>query len=167
VEQLAIPEFSISEAMIHLDRQRGRRRDLSERLTAEFDDSKRSERFRHAPAAMHEASGLLTRAGDDERAGLDAIVRRVLAKAELIRIDPEIWDRAGQLIDLSPQDGLVFASVIVSLERSAERDALFVSRDARAFGSSGVVGELELRGCKSRFRFDDALRFVQRAPASA
>lgn len=85
---------------------------------------------------------------------LEATVRRLLVVGRSIPLDELVFARAlsdQSRFDLSPQDAIIFASVISDLSgMSQSRHSLFISKNWKDFGDPGITADLrssKLRLC--------------------
>jgi hypothetical protein len=62
---------------------------------------------------------------------------------------------------LTPQDALVYASVIDHLRRFRPQQACFLNRNSKDFDSPEIVDELSQFNCRMIPRFDHGYRFLQ------
>jgi hypothetical protein len=88
----------------------------------------------------------------------------LLKACEIISLDTSILAAATGYQadhDLSPQDALVYASVLSHLKRSAPPESCFMNRNARDFDDPDIVDELKRHSCVLIPRFDDGLGYVR------
>ena len=91
------------------------------------------------------------------------VLDRLLGVAELI---PLIADIIGdsheyQQQGFSPQDSLVYASVLRHLTDNEEGEKVFLNRNSKDFDDPDVQDKLEVLGCKILFQFDAGLGYIQ------
>jgi hypothetical protein len=63
--------------------------------------------------------------------------------------------------DLTPQDALVYASVMIHLQHDAPQQACFLNRNSKDFDSPDIIDELKQVNCKMIPRFDGGYHFIQ------
>lgn len=63
--------------------------------------------------------------------------------------------------DLTPQDSLVYTSVITHLQQSSPRGACFLNRNSKDFDNPDIVDELAKHNCRMIARFDQGFSFIQ------
>jgi hypothetical protein len=66
-----------------------------------------------------------------------------------------------QIYDLTPQDALVYASVLHHLRRYQPQQACFLNRNSKDFDSPDIVEELNQFNCRMIPRFDRGYSFLQ------
>jgi predicted nucleic acid-binding protein len=160
---LHLPAFSVAEtydAWIRRARQRG---ELGSRLKSEVAELSRSLPYRGSAKEFREVSDLLTRSSKEEQERVDVTLAQVLQVARLIPIEPRTLRRAREFqeqeLKLSPQDLIVYASVMCHLEEAATSEPLhgFVTRNTRDFAEPEVRRSLSFRGCRLFTSFVDTL----------
>jgi len=93
-----------------------------------------------------------------------AFLREVLGTARVIPIELRTIRAVQglQTLKLSPQDLIVYASVLSHLDETTEADGearLFITRNTKDFASPDVRGGLTTRGCRLFTSFRDVLGF--------
>jgi predicted nucleic acid-binding protein len=155
--KLVLPAFSIGEPYEAWVRRAKQRRVLHEKLTAEIRELARSKPYQ-------QLSELLTKSGDEEKSSLDEVLDRILNVAEVCPIDLLTIRAAINLQKshrLSPQDSIVFASVLKHLESASGEEACFVTKNSKDFAVSEVLEDLTRYGCKLITRFNDARGYIR------
>ena len=66
---------------------------------------------------------------------------------------------------LSPQDALVYSSVLTHLERVHASESCFLSKDAKDFDDQNIVEELAGHDCQLFLQFDAGYSFIRGALA--
>jgi hypothetical protein len=161
--ELHIPAFSVAETYDAWIRRAKQRSELGSRLKSEVVELSRSVPYRGSAKEFHELSNLLTRSSEEEQERVDAALAQVLQVARLIPIEPRtlrlVREFQNQDFKLSPQDLIVYASVISHLEDAGTGEALhgFVTRNTGDFAEPEVRRSLDLRGCRLFTSFVDTL----------
>ncbi len=62
--------------------------------------------------------------------------------------------------DLSPQDAVVYASVIYHLKKSESETACFLNKNSKDFDDPDISETLEHYRCKMLSRFDHGFQFI-------
>ena len=65
--------------------------------------------------------------------------------------------------DVSPQDSIIFASVISYLDQHRDPPSCFLTKNREDFDDPDMVAELAARNCKVLYTFRDGLSYLQRA----
>jgi hypothetical protein len=63
--------------------------------------------------------------------------------------------------DLTPQDALVYTSVIAHLRQKQPPVSRFLNRNSKDFDNPDIVDELDRHNCKMIPRFDHGYGFIQ------
>ena len=164
---LVLPAFSVGEAYEAWVRRTRQRIELSSRLHREIADLSRSKPYQASAEEFRELTGLLIRSGNEERHRINEALSRILSFAELIPIEHGTIRgvQALQTHHLSPQDLIIYASVLSHLEQvGAAGEGLcgFITRNNRDFGREPAVRTgLASLGCRLFTSFRDALGFAQ------
>ena len=162
--KLVLPAFSIGEPYEAWVRRAKQRRELHEKLTAEIRELARSKPYQQLSEEFLGITELLTKSGDEEKSSLDAILDKILNVAEVCPIDLLTIRNAINLQkshSLSPQDSIVFASVLKHLADANREIACFVTKNSKDFAVSEVIEDLTRYGCKLITRFSDALGYIR------
>ncbi len=162
--ELFLPVFSVGETYEAWARRSRQRAELHSRLRSEILDLSRSKPYQQSFEEFRELTGLLTRTGGEERHRLDEALERVLGTARVIPIELRTIRAVQglQTLKLSPQDLIVYASVLSHLEETTEadrEDRMFITRNTKDFASPDVRGGLTTRGCRLFTSFRDVLGF--------
>ena len=161
--RLALPAFSVGEtyeAWVRRSKQRG---ELSGRL-----ELSRSKPYEASTAESASVVSLLVRSSDEEKQRLDEALDRILNIAEVIPIDFSTIRAANvyqQNRTFSPQDSIVYASVLQHLTESSGEDACFVTKNSKDFDNPDIDNHLRGHNCRLFFRFSDALGYIQSRPS--
>ena len=143
--QLVIPGYSLAEPHDTLLRRQKQRK----RLKKEFDDEIRqiartaiySERLRD----FGDLTALLISVADEEAKRLDEVRERLVKAACVIPLDAPVLAAATRYErkhDFSPQDALVYSSVLSHLQRSSRQECCFLNRNSKDFYDQNIVDEL-------------------------
>jgi predicted nucleic acid-binding protein len=162
--KLVLPAFSIGEPYEAWVRRAKQRRVLHEKLTAEIRELARSKPYQQLSEEFLGITELLTKSGDEEKSSLDEVLDRILNVAEVCPIDLLTIRAAINLQKshrLSPQDSIVFASVLKHLESASGEEACFVTKNSKDFAVSEVLEDLTRYGCKLITRFNDARGYIR------
>ena len=161
---LAFPALAVSEPFSTVSqrgRERRRRRSSMNEQVRELGRSKPHQRL------VSMLSPIPVILADIEQAEVDLLtstVGRLLAVGRSLPLDVPTFDRARgyrSRYGLSPQDAVVYATVMTDLERlPADRAKCFVSKNWKDFGDPGITAELRSHRCDYAESFESALNVV-------
>jgi hypothetical protein len=160
---LILPAYSLVEPYATLMGYFKRRTRLSNDLAAEVKQLARSKPYREQVSISENVMALLIRSQEEEQTRLGETLSRLLKMAELIPLTPEILSAAiRHRADhgVSPQDSIVYASVLDHLQRSPPGQKCFLNRNSKDFGDSDMVKTLAAHECKMLFNFDDGHAYI-------
>ena len=161
---LVFPAFSIAEPYDTLVRRAKARERLRDDLNTELGQLSRSISYREEIQALSNIVGLLTRSEEEEKQRLHSALDQILRLAEVIPTEARTISSAAQLqlsFDLSPQDSVVYASVLQHLDGSERKESCFLNRNAKDFNDPGILATLERYRCKFLPRFDAGLQYIR------
>lgn len=149
---LIVPAFSLSEPFATLAQRERARRNLRNTLSEQLRQLRRSEPHQDAAAALEPLLQFLQGLEREEFGRLQTTVGRILATAHSVPFDSEVFTtalRSQEQFGLSPQDAIVYASVLNDLRGQPPHERkLFVSLNWRDFGDPGLAEELHQYGCR-------------------
>lgn len=160
--QIVVSSFALIEARLAWQRNAKRRNRLHSAVRTELSELSRSRPLIDIPAQSQAFVAALIDTAQQDRGHLEFAIE-VLARLGIVTPTPpptlarayEIEQRLG----LSPQDALVYASVIEHLQTNASSDPLFVTQNRRDF--LVVTEDIAAYGCKLLFTFDAAEGYVR------
>ncbi len=128
---------------------------------------------RIARTAMHEEKlsrfdeimKILMGSIEEDDSSLDRICLRLLQVADVIPLDATVLEMSKQhrcKHDLSPQEAIVYASVLLDLDKRRSPQNFFISRD-RDFAGRDMVEELNGYNCTLISNFNQAGGIIGRA----
>lgn len=167
--ELGLPAFCIGEAYERQIRRQRDREELHRRLMDELGELSRSPSYAGRLEEVREVTALLAESGQEELQRLELVLGELYDAATLVPLDKAVAQEAHRQQSrrgLSPQDALVYASVLSHLRGTDASDSpdeqysCFVTRD-NDFTDDDVRTDLESLGCKILFKFDAALGYVQ------
>jgi predicted nucleic acid-binding protein len=167
--QLAVPAYSLVEPYETLVRHHQQRKRIKTDLDTEIRQIARTAGYTQRLRGFQELTALLIDSADEEASALELIRTRLLKSSEIISMDNEILAAASQYRrahDLSPQDAVVYASVISDLDQSAPTQSCFLNRNSRDFDDPDIVEELRNKNCKLLPRFDSGYDYIRRFSTS-
>lgn len=160
---LHLPAYSLIEPHETLIRRHRERRELKRRVGDELGQLARSRSLASAVDASQAFPDLLIQSMDLETEQLQTIVEELCNMAEVVPLDASVLQSAlayQSQHDLSPQDSVVYASVLSYLHGVEESTSCLISRNSKDFDDPDIRGELESLGCKFFPRFDTAVEYV-------
>jgi hypothetical protein len=108
-------------------------------------------------------TALLIESADEEAKRLEATRARLLRTAHIVPLEVPILETASHYqiaLDLSPQDALVYTSVIVHLQHSNSLQSCFLNRNSKDFDDPELVEELNNYNCKLLPHFNAGYQFI-------
>ena len=162
--KLVVPAFSIAEPYEVLIRQHKRRSHLTNELKTEFTQISRSQPYQTQITSLQEITTLLLNSLEEEQQRLYQTRDKIINLAEIIPLTAEVLMAASNFentLNLSPQDAVVYASVMQHLKTSNSGNKCFLNRNSKDFDQPDIVDELEKYGCKMLSRFDDGYNYIQ------
>ena len=161
---LVLPAFSIGEPYETWVRRSRQRRELWNQLGKTIRELSRSRPYRESSHEFQELTNILLRSGEEEKSRLDETLERLLRTAEVIPIGLNTI-RAATILqktrNLSPQDAIVYASILDHMASASEQIRCFVTRNSRDFRNLDIENELAAHACQLLTRFADGLGYVR------
>ena len=168
--RLVLPSFCLGEPYEAFPRRDKRRREVSEKLSSEIREMSRSQPYKSFGDETKDFVGLMVQSIEDERNRLNELYQNELNNIELIQMDTDLMNRSigyQRSIALSPQDAIVFASVIGHLEQSArDTPKCFITKNSKDFKDPDIDDQLSNFNCKLLFRFEAGLGYIQSKAAA-
>jgi predicted nucleic acid-binding protein len=165
--RLTLPAFSLGEPYEALVRRQKQRQELRNRLTAEIKELSRSKPYQEISRDFEELANLLTGSNEDEKRRLDESLNRIVNVAELIPTGASVIKTAigyQRSSDLSPQDSIVYASIIERLSGAAGEPACFITKNSKDFDNLDIQNELANYNCKLLTTFKNGLGYIGSRP---
>jgi predicted nucleic acid-binding protein len=162
---LVLPAFCIAEPYETLIRRAKRRRELLEKLTSEIKQLARSEPYKGSEEALRTVTGLLVRSGEEERSRLGWAIDTILSMASIIPLSSEIFRAATTAeldLGLSPQDAIVYASVLQHLQKDANGGpSCFLNKNSKDFCDPDIMAALGSLGCTLLPKFNHGVNYIE------
>lgn len=162
--QLFIPAYSLAEPFETLIRRDTRRNQLAKTVEDELNQLGRSTPYRTEVDASQAVVSLLSRSGSEERERLAIIRDRLIQIAEIIPLEKEILSLASiheAQHDLSPQDAIVYTSVVQHLSTLRSTGSCFLNRNSKDFADPDIEDSLAKYSCKILFSFRRGHDYIQ------
>jgi len=160
---LVLPAFSIGEPYETSERRSKQRQALSEQLRTAIGELARSRPYQASSHQFQELTNLLLRSGEEEKRRLDEALDRILRAAEVIPIGLNTIRSAITLQKsrgLSPQDSIVYASILAHLAEASEDLRCFITKD-KDFVNPDIEDELGTYTCRLLTKFGDGLGYIR------
>ena len=161
---LMLPAFSIGEPYEAWVRRSKQRRGLYEQLITAIHELSRSRPYQESSDEFRELTDLLLRSGEEEKYRLDDILERILQTVGVIPIGLSIIRAAitfQESRSLSPQDSIVYASILDHLATESEDYSCFITKNSRDFTNPDIEHELTAYNCQLLTKFADGLGYIR------
>ena len=148
---LVVPAYSLAEPYEKVARERKRRERVKRDLKGVLDQLRRTDVFSEPADQLSDLTNLLITSANEEDHQLRTVIARMAAVSEVIPLDSEVVAESLECqadYDFSPQDALVYASVLRHLKRTTPDNSCLLNRDAKDFNDQSVVDQLTSFGCK-------------------
>ncbi len=166
---LAFSSFVLGECYECIIRERRVRNELHTALVKTLRDLQRSKPYERIKLDLEPMVGVLTNAYTRQIELLHITIDRLLGIGVNIEMNQDCFREALRYqgnLGLSPQDSIIYASVIADLKtRSLDERKYFLSRDRRAFGNDDdrdIKAELDTYNCRYIGSFVQGLDVIQR-----
>lgn len=160
--QLVVPGYCLAEPYGALVGRQKRRRKVREDVEGELKQIARTEIYEDRLEGFRELASFLIKSAEDEDSRLMAVSSGLLQSAEVISLDACVLTASTEYRHrhgFSPQDAIVYASVLSHLQTRSAPVSCFLNRD-KDFGDEDVVEELLSYGCELLQDFDAGYQFV-------
>lgn len=164
--RLVIPGYSVAEPHETLLRRQKQRKRLKKELDDEIRQIARTTTYADGLSRFDYLTSLLIRVTDEEAKRLDDIRAHLVKVGSVIPLDASVLAAATQYEKthgFSPQDAIVYSSVLSHLRRSDLHGSCFLNRNSRDFDDQNIVDELGRYNCKLLYRFDSGRDYILRA----
>lgn len=161
--RLLIPAYCLAEPHEKLIRQAKNRQELQRSLDTELRQLLRTGSYSNQIRNIQEVASLLIQSNKEEQQRFVRYRKRLLAIADFIPLTSAVLEGAASyesLYDLTPQDALVYSSVLTHVRQNNTAQSCFLNRNFRDFDNPSIVDELERHRCRMIPRFDHGLAFV-------
>lgn len=161
---LVLPAFSIGEPYEAWVRRSKQRRGLHEQLITTIHELSRSRPYQGSSDEFQELTDLLLRSDEEEKHRLDDTLQRILQTVGVIPIDLSIIRAAitsQESRSLSPQDSIVYASILDHLATEPENCSCFITKNSRDFMNPDIENDLKAYNCRLLTKFISGLGYVR------
>lgn len=162
--RLIIPAYSLAEPHEKLIRQARNRRKLQQSLQVELGQLSRTASYAQRLQNIEEIVSWMIQSNEEERDRFSTYRDRLLRIGEVVALTAEILQEAAvceQDYDLTPQDAMIYASVMGHLRCDRPEQACFLNRNSKDFDSPDIVDELIRWNCRMIPRFDHGYQFLR------
>jgi predicted nucleic acid-binding protein len=167
--RLVVPSYCLAEPHETLTRRHKQRTRMRDALDAEIREIARTASYSAQLSGFRGLTDLLTRSAQEDDRRLREVCSRLLRAADVIPLDASVLTTSSLYQSrhgFSPQDAIVYASVLSHLDRCHERKSYFISRDLD-FDDQDVIEELSRFKCELLHSFARGHQFINRDLGSA
>ena len=160
---LLTPAFCGIEARMSLVQRRRSRASFREGLAQHLRELGRSQPYATLETSTEALTRALLESGAHERQRLELALARLLTVGETIPTTATILISADvyeQTLGLSPQDALVYASVMHDLPTRLDDNKCFITRNRKDFNEPTIHAELAQHACRLSFTFGGGLGYI-------
>jgi predicted nucleic acid-binding protein len=160
---LIIPAYSLAEPYETLIRRHRERKKLKNSLDTELNQLARTEFYTSDIHKIQNLTNILIKSTEDEMNRLENIKSDLIGISETIPLNSEILNSSAKHQkehDLSPQDSIVYTSVIYHLKQSKPENACFLNKNSKDFDDPDISEMLEKYKCKMLTRFDHGHQYI-------
>ena len=161
---LLLPAYCLAEPHEKLRRQYSNRQDLQRVLNAELTQLARTSSYAQRIQSIKDVTNLLVQSSKEEGQRFTQTRDYIVQVGTVIPLTSDILLAAAiseQEYNLSPQDAIVFASVVGHLRQNSSAESCFLNRNSKDFNNPDIVDALEQYNCKMIPEFDDGYRYIQ------
>ncbi len=160
---LIVPAYCLIEPYETLIRRHKRRRNTKQEIDSELGQIARTESYADRLGGFRDITELLIKSAEEEEERLHEVCSRLLGSAEAIPLDAPVLAKSAECRDrhdFSPQDSIVYASVLCHRAANPASRSCFINRDRRDFDDEDVAEELARYRCELLPDFDAGYRFL-------
>ena len=161
--QLVVPAYCLVEPFETLIRHQKRRHSMKQDFDRELSQIARTATYVERLDEFRSVTDILVNIAQDEATNLDETISSLVDCAHVVPLDKDVIRHSAQsqaAHGLSPQDSLVYSSVIQHLTRLRAQPSCFLNRNTRDFDDENIVEELQQLNCTLLPRFDAGHRFI-------
>ena len=159
---LIVPAYCLAEPYETLTRRQKKRKKMGREVGLELDQLDRTKTYAGQLGGFRELTDFLIESAEEEDKRLKDVSFRLLRTAEVIPLDTSVLEASATYRSrhgFSPQDSIVYASVLSHVENQHGQGSCFLNRDTD-FDDDDVVEELRGYGCQLLPGFDVGYRFL-------
>ena len=162
--RLIVPGYSLAEPYETLKRRQNERKEAGIKLDEELKKIARTTTYKEKLSGFNEIIELLAESAEEDNRNLDKTCLRLLQIADTIPLDAKVLKMADwyrRQYPFSPQDAIIYASVLSHLNNYRSSTNFFVSRD-RDFTDPDIASELQQYNCTLLSNFGHAYHVIRR-----
>ena len=161
---LIIPAYSLAEPHEKLIRQKNDRLELQKSLDGELQQLSRTKSYKNRLESIEDIRSLIEQSSQEIGENFAKYRESLLRIAEIIPLKADILLNAASAeenYDLSPQDALVYVSVLKHLQENKPQQACFLNRNSKDFKIPEIDDELKNLKCRLISQFDAGYNLLQ------
>lgn len=162
---LVIPAYSLAEPNEKMTRQAKGREELQKSLNTELRQLARTASHTNRIDSIRDISTLLVQSIEEEKQRFTHYRTQLLTIGEVVPLTADIFKMAASFerpYGLTPQDALVYASVVSHLHQTKSLINCFLNRNSKDFDTPDIVNELKQLNCRMIPSFMDGFNFAQK-----
>lgn len=159
-----MPAYCLAEPHEKLTRQEKSRRVLQQNLNTELRQLARTTSYATRISSIQDIASLLMQSNEEEKQRFFHWRDQLSGITEVIPLTLDVLKEAATYeapYDLTPQDALVYTSVITHLRQNKLSASCFLNRNSKDFDNPDIVYELNKNNCTMIPRFDHGYGFIQ------
>ena len=163
--ELRVPSFALCEPFSTISHRGREGRKLVGTLGETMRQLLRSESYRKQLQEFESVPEALARIYGQEIDLLESTIRELLVTAQVLQLTRDVFEQALEVqrtLGLSPQDAIIYASVLQDLRTNPVAEALFVSRNYKDFSDPEILVELGALNCEYKDSYADAIALIER-----
>lgn len=124
----------------------------------------RSLQYQQQVHNYQEITEFLVNSGKEEKQRFQIVVEKLLVVSKVVPLTVEILTAAmgyQSELDFTPQDAIVYASVIEDLNQSDEQRRCFINRNSKDFDNPDIEEALTRYNCRILFNFDAGFSYIK------
>lgn len=161
--QIVIPAYSIAEPYETLVRRHRQRKRMKVELDNELRQLARTRDYTQRLSGFRDLIALLIDSADEGAKRLEEVRTRLLKVAEVIPLEVQTLTSATSyqaVHGLSPQDAIVYATVLSHLKLHSASQSCFLNRNYKDFADPDLVEELNAHKWRLLSQFDTGHQFI-------
>jgi predicted nucleic acid-binding protein len=161
---LIIPAYSLLEPHEKLIRQANEHLKLQELFNTELRELSLTKSYQNRLDSIENMRSLIVQSNQEISENFAKYRKNLLKVAEIIPLNADILFQATSAeenYNLSPQDALVYVSVLKHFQKNKPQEACFLNRNWKDFKTPDIVDELQSLNCKMFDKFDGGYKFLQ------
>ena len=147
-----------------MTRQARKRKELQESLNAELRQLSRTASYTSRIKSIRDILTLMVQSNEEERHRFSQYRERIFKIGEIVALTADILEEAAYheaTYALTPQDALVYASVMNHLRFYQPSQACFLTKNSKDFDNPDINKELNQFKCMIFVRFDTGYNYIQ------